>query len=59
MGYHVLVVVEATEPAVPPFDGVVERVRAEYRRRADDATLRAALDQLRHAARIPTADTLP
>lgn len=59
MGYHVLVVAEATEPAVPPFDGVVDRVRAEYRRRADDATLRAALDQLRHAAHIRTADTLP
>jgi parvulin-like peptidyl-prolyl isomerase len=56
MGFHVLVVVERTPAAVPPFETIVDRVRAEHRRRADDATLRASLDELRRAARVRTVD---
>ena len=59
MGFHVLQVVERTPPWVPPFDDVVESVRVEYRRRGDDAALRAALDGLRHAAQVRTTDALP
>lgn len=59
MGFHVLRVVERTPSGVPPFDGIRDAVRAEYRRRADDRALRAALDDLRRAARVRTADTLP
>ena len=59
MGFHVLQVVERTPPWVPPFDDIVDSVRAERRRRADDTTLRAALDELRRAAQIRTTDALP
>jgi parvulin-like peptidyl-prolyl isomerase len=59
MGFHVLQVVERTQPAVAPFDAIVDRVRAERRRRADDEALRAALDELRRAARVRTTDALP
>jgi hypothetical protein len=59
MGFHVLQVVARTPPEVPPFDEVVERVRIEYRRRADDTRLRAVLDDLRRAGRVRTTDALP
>jgi hypothetical protein len=59
MGFHVLQVVERATPTVPPFEEIVELVRAEYRRRADDATLRAALDGLRRAADVRVTDALP
>jgi parvulin-like peptidyl-prolyl isomerase len=59
MGFHVLQVTERTASAVPPFEEVVDRVRVERRRRADEATLRAALDQLRRAARVRTVEPLP
>jgi parvulin-like peptidyl-prolyl isomerase len=59
MGFHVLQVVERTAPFVPPFDDVVDRVRGERRRRADEATLRAALDELRRAARVRVAEPPP
>jgi hypothetical protein len=59
MGFHVLQVVERTPPEVPPFDAIVERVRAEFRRRADDTRLRAVLDDLRRASRLTTTNDLP
>jgi parvulin-like peptidyl-prolyl isomerase len=59
MGFHVLQVTERTPPWVPVFDDVVDRVRTEQRRRADDATLRAALTGLRHAADVQTTQALP
>jgi parvulin-like peptidyl-prolyl isomerase len=59
MGWHVLQLVERTEPTVPAFDDAADRVRAEYRRRADEAALRASLDGLRRAARVRVTDALP
>ena len=59
MGFHVLLVMERTPPDVPPFDAIVDRVRAEWRRRADDAALRSALDDLRRQAKVRTTDSLP
>jgi hypothetical protein len=59
MGFHVLRVVERTPPSVPPFEEVTEQVRTEFRRRADDATLRAALATLRAAAEIHAMDVPP
>jgi parvulin-like peptidyl-prolyl isomerase len=59
MGFHVLQVTERTPPTVPPFDDVVDRVRIERRRRADEATLRTALAALRRAARVRTIESLP
>jgi hypothetical protein len=59
MGFHVLEVSERTEPDVLPFDAIVDRVRAEWRRRADDTALRAALDDLRRQAKVRTTDSLP
>jgi hypothetical protein len=59
MGFHVLQVVERTAPIVPPFEAIVERVRGEQRRRADEAALRAALDELRRGARVRTTEALP
>jgi parvulin-like peptidyl-prolyl isomerase len=59
MGFHVLLVIDRTAPAVPPFDEIVDRVRAERRRRADEATLRTALDELRRASRVHTIEPLP
>jgi parvulin-like peptidyl-prolyl isomerase len=59
MGFHVLQVVERAPSSIPPFDAIVDRVRAEYRRRADDASLRAALDGLRRAAAVHVTEALP
>ena len=59
MGFHVLQVLERTPPWVPPYDDVVEQVRTEVRRRADDTTLRTALGELRRAARVRVTDALP
>jgi parvulin-like peptidyl-prolyl isomerase len=59
MGFHVLRVSERTQPEVPPFDAIADRVRAEWRRRADDAALRTALDDLRRQAKVRTTDSLP
>jgi len=59
MGFHVLQVVERTAPVVPPFEAIVDRVRAEHRRRADEAALRAALGELRRGARVRTVEALP
>lgn len=59
MGFHVLQVVERSSGTNPPFDRIVELVRAEHRRRADDATLRAALDGLRRAADVRVTEHLP
>jgi hypothetical protein len=59
MGFHVLQVTDRTPPAVPAFDDVVDRVRVERRRRADEAALRTALDELRRAARVRTIEDLP
>jgi len=59
MGFHVLQVLERTAPPEPPFDEVKELVREEYRRRADDQALRAALDDLRRAARVQVTGALP
>ena len=59
MGFHVLQVLERTEPEIPPYDAIVDRVRAEWRRRADDAALRAALDDLRRGAKVRITEALP
>jgi len=59
MGFHVLQVLERTEPEIPPYDAIVDRVRAEWRRRADDAALRAALDDLRRGAKVRVTEALP
>ena len=59
MGFHVLQMRERTEPEVPPYETIVDRVRAEWRRRADDATLRAALDDLRRGAKVRVTEALP
>jgi parvulin-like peptidyl-prolyl isomerase len=59
MGFHVLQVVERTPPSVAPFEQVTELVRSELRRRADDATLRAALASLRRAADVQAVEALP
>jgi parvulin-like peptidyl-prolyl cis-trans isomerase-like protein len=59
MGFHVLQVLERTDPEVPPYDAIVDRVRAEWRRRADDAALRAALDDLRRGAKVRITEALP
>jgi parvulin-like peptidyl-prolyl isomerase len=58
-GFHVLQVAERSAPAVPAFEEIVERVRLEQRRRADEARLRAALTALRGTARVRTIDALP
>jgi len=59
MGFHVLQVVERSQPAVPPFDQIEDRVRAEVRRRADETALRTSLDALRKAADVQTSEPLP
>jgi hypothetical protein len=59
MGFHVLQMVERTAPSVPPFEQITEQVRIEFRRRADDATLRAALATLRDAAEVHAMDVPP
>jgi parvulin-like peptidyl-prolyl isomerase len=59
MGFHVLVVVERTDAVVRPYDEVADLVRSEWRRREDDAALRASLDALRGAADVRTTDALP
>ena len=59
MGFHVLQVVERTPSVVPELEAAIDRVRVEHRRRADDAALRAALDELRRGARVRTVETLP
>jgi parvulin-like peptidyl-prolyl isomerase len=58
-GFHVIQVVERTPPSVPPFEEIAELVRSELRRRADDATLRAALASLRGAAEVEVIEVLP
>ena len=59
MGFHVLQVRERTDPDVPPYETIVDRVRVEWRRRADDAALRAALDDLRRGANVRVTEALP
>jgi parvulin-like peptidyl-prolyl isomerase len=59
MGLHVFQLVEREEPRVPPFEEVVESVRAEWIRRAGDRALRGYLDDLRDNARVEAAETLP
>jgi parvulin-like peptidyl-prolyl isomerase len=59
MGFHVLQVRERTDPEVPPYETIVDRVRAEWRRRADDAALRSALDDLRRGAKVRITEALP
>ena len=44
---------------MPPLDEIREEVRAELRRRAGDAALRAYLDELRARADVRVADALP
>jgi len=59
MGFHVLHVVDRTPQETPPFDGIVDVVRAEYLREADDAALRQALGAMRAAADVRVMDALP
>jgi parvulin-like peptidyl-prolyl isomerase len=58
-GYHVFVLVESEDPALPPFDAVATHVRAEWIRRAGDRALRGYLDDLRENASVVTVDPLP
>jgi parvulin-like peptidyl-prolyl isomerase len=58
-GYHVFVLVESEDPALPPFDAVAAHVRAEWIRRAGDRALRGYLDDLRENASVVTVDPLP
>jgi PPIC-type PPIASE domain/SurA N-terminal domain len=58
-GYHVFWLVEREEPRLPAFEEVVERVRAEWVRRAGDRALRGYLDELRESAQVITLDELP
>jgi parvulin-like peptidyl-prolyl isomerase len=58
-GYHVFVLVDREEPALPPFDAVAKHVRAEWIRRAGDRALRGYLDNLRDDAAVVTVDALP
>ncbi|MEN8159279.1 MAG: peptidylprolyl isomerase [Myxococcota bacterium] len=58
-GYHVFVLVEREEPALPPLDEIEPHVRAEWVRRAGDRALRGYLDDLREQAAVMTVDALP
>ena len=58
-GYHVLVGLAREPGDVPPIDEIREPLRAEMRRRAGDAALRAYLDDLRRRAEVRTVDALP
>jgi parvulin-like peptidyl-prolyl isomerase len=59
MGYHVLQVLERAPSATPPFEQIVDIVRTEHRRRADDGALRSGLDALRRAASVRVVPSLP
>jgi parvulin-like peptidyl-prolyl isomerase len=59
MGLHVFVLIEREAERVPPFEEVVAQVEAEWVRRAGDRALRRYLDDLRDAAQVRTAATLP
>src|SRR5439155_144765 len=58
-GFHVLRVVEREAARVPPFDEIVDAVRAQRRRRGDEEALRTALDSLRRRADVRVAERLP
>lgn len=51
-GYQVLVLVERTDPEVPPLGEIAPEVRAEMRRRAADEALRSYLDELRRSGDV-------
>jgi hypothetical protein len=57
-GFHVLQVVEREDDSTPPLEEVRAQVAEEFRRRTDERTLRAYLDDLRARARIFVADEL-
>jgi hypothetical protein len=59
MGFHVLQVIARTPPSVPPFEEIADQVRAEFRRRADEAMLRSSLATLRGAAEVHSMDAPP
>jgi hypothetical protein len=58
-GFRVLQAIEREDVAVPPLDEIEATVRAEMRRRADEARLRARLAALRAAADVRTAEPPP
>jgi parvulin-like peptidyl-prolyl isomerase len=58
-GYHVFVLVEREEAALPPLEEIEPHVRAEWIRRAGDRALRGYLDDLRDQAAVLTVDALP
>jgi parvulin-like peptidyl-prolyl isomerase len=55
-GWQVLVVAEREPETLPPLAEIEPEVRAEWRRRAGDAALRAYLDELRAAADVRIAE---
>jgi parvulin-like peptidyl-prolyl isomerase len=55
-GWQVLVVAEREPETLPPLTEVEPEVRAEWRRRAGDAALRAYLDELRATADVRVAE---
>ncbi len=55
-GWHVLVVLARDGAAVPPLAAIEPQVRAEWRRRAGERALRAALEGLRSRADVEVTD---
>jgi parvulin-like peptidyl-prolyl isomerase len=58
-GFRVLQALEREDAAIPPLDEIESTVRAEMRRRADEARLRARLATLRAAADVQLAEPAP
>jgi parvulin-like peptidyl-prolyl isomerase len=57
-GFHLIQLVASKSPRVPPYETVVEQVRAEFIRRRGDRALRDYLDELRARAQVVVAPAL-
>jgi parvulin-like peptidyl-prolyl isomerase len=57
-GFHLIQLVASESPRVPPYETVVEQVRAEFIRRRGDRALRDYLDELRARAQVVVAPAL-
>jgi hypothetical protein len=51
-GYQVLMLVDRTDPEVPPLEEIASEVKAELRRRSADRALRSYLEELRRSSDI-------
>jgi parvulin-like peptidyl-prolyl isomerase len=58
-GLHLVHLLEREPAATPPFEELVEEVRAEWRRRAGERALRRYLDELRADAEVSLAEEAP